>query len=73
MRAAHNSDQAELGVFVSRAVNARHDGGAFFAGEDVGHGDFEFWRGGLAMSAGAMSLFRVTARDGIVGEMDPGN
>jgi len=34
---AHEGDQAKLGVFVTRAANTRHDGGAFFAGEDVGH------------------------------------
>lgn len=36
-RGAHDRDQTKLGVFVARAANARHDGGAFFAGEDVGH------------------------------------
>lgn len=32
----HDRDQTELGVFVTGAANARHDGGAFFAGENVG-------------------------------------
>lgn len=34
---AHEGDEPQFGGFIALAANTRHDGGALFTGEDIGH------------------------------------